>query len=75
MLEMEQDDAILDLAIHYALHSCYSEGLSKEKKRAVRKRAARLVVERGEVFVQKKDRKVLSAFVVIFEVTLVSGLR
>ena len=55
-----EDDPILDCAIHYALHGCYLQDLGKDKKRAVRKRAANLVVDRGEVFVKKKDRKVCS---------------
>ena len=33
-------------------------GLSKEKKRAVRKRAAALVVDKGEVFLKRKGRHV-----------------
>ena len=33
-------------------------GLSKEKKRAVRKRAAALIVDKGEVFLKRKGRHV-----------------
>jgi len=53
-----EEDPILDLAVNYALYGCYGEELTKEKKRAVRKRATKLVVERGEVFLKKKERKV-----------------
>ena len=50
---------ILDLAIYYCLHnSSYPNGLSKEKKRAMRERAAKLQTEKGEVFLLKKERRV-----------------
>lgn len=57
---MEKDDRILDLAIHYALNNNYpeTEELTKYQKRAVRKRAATLLVEKGEVYLEKKERKV-----------------
>ena len=57
---MEKDDRILDLAIHYALNNNYpeTEELTKYQKRAVRKRAATLLVEKGEVYIEKKERKV-----------------
>ena len=45
---MDSDDIVL-IAVHYALRGTYPEGVSKDKKRAARKRAANLVVERGEV--------------------------
>ena len=48
----------MDEAIYYATHGCYSEQVTKEKKRAVWKRAVNLVVEAGEVFMKKKERKV-----------------
>ena len=52
-------DDILDFAIYYVLHGgSYPDGLSKEKKRAVRKRAAKLATEKGEVFLLKKERRV-----------------
>lgn len=34
--DKEQEDAILDLAIDYAVHGRYPPGLSKDRKRAVR---------------------------------------
>lgn len=46
-----EGDPILDLTIEYALNGCYGDELSKDKKRAVRKRAARLV---GEVYYSGK---------------------
>ena len=39
----ESKDDILDLAIEYAVRGCYKDGLSKDKKRAVRKRAKNLI--------------------------------
>ena len=51
---MEDNDHILDLAINYALYGCYGEELTKERKRVVRKRAARVVVER-DLFLLKKE--------------------
>ena len=59
---MEQDsvkyDYILDFAIYYYLHgSRYPNGLSKEEKRAMCKRAAKLTTEKGEVFLLKKLKK------------------
>ena len=49
-LPKDKEDPILDHAIHYAIYNTYQEGLSKEKKRAVRKRAATLVVDSDEVY-------------------------
>ena len=42
----DKEDTILDHAIHYAINNTYPDGLSKEK-RAVRKRAATLVIDGG----------------------------
>ena len=57
---MDKEDRILDLAIHYALNNNYpvTAELTKDQKRAVRKRAATLLVEKGEVYLEKKERKV-----------------
>ena len=44
-----KEDVILDLAIDYVQYECYSQELMKEKKRAVWKRATKLVMERGKV--------------------------
>ena len=54
----EPEDLILDLAIHYAVHRSYPLGLSKERKRAVRKQASTLTVDKGEVFLKRKGRQV-----------------
>ena len=54
----EENDPILEFAIEYVLHRTYPSGLSKEKKRAVRKRAAALIVDKGEVFLKRKGRHV-----------------
>ena len=53
---MEKDDRILDLAIHYTLNKSYqvTEELTKYQKRAVRKRAATLLVEKGMVYEKGK---------------------
>ena len=55
---MNDDDHVLDLAVKHALHGRYDQELTKGRKRAVRERATRLVLERGEVFLNKKGRKV-----------------
>ena len=55
---MENEDRILDLTIYYALNKKYSTNLDKDLRRAVRKRAASLVVEQGEVYVQKKVKAI-----------------
>ena len=61
--EMEGDrareDRILDYAIEYKLYGRYPEGLSKDKKRAVRKRMKCLTVENGEVYIERKKSKVI----------------
>ena len=47
-----------NFAVNYVLYGCYGKELTKDKKRAVRKKAAKLVVDRGEVYLMKKERKV-----------------
>ena len=54
----QQVDCILDFAIEYAISGTYPPGLTKDKKRAVRKRAQTIVVEKGEVFLKKISGKV-----------------
>ena len=56
--EDTENDRILELAVEYAVRRSYPPGLSKEKKRAVRKRAATLIVDKGEVFLKRKGRRV-----------------
>ena len=53
----EEIDRVLELAVEYAVRRSYPPGLTKEK-RAVRKRASTLVVDKGEVFLKKKGRQV-----------------
>ena len=48
----EEVDQILELAVDYAVRRSYLPGLTKEKKKAVRKRASTLVVDKGEVFLK-----------------------
>ena len=59
---VQQDEEIdrisVELAVEYAVRRSYPPGLTKEKKRAVRKRASTLVVDKGEVFLKKKGRQV-----------------
>ena len=43
-------DEILEYAIRYSQDGSYTPYLTKDKKRAVRKRAALLTVDKGEVF-------------------------
>ena len=60
---MEEDsvkhDDILDFTIYCCLHDgSYPDGLTKEKKRAVHKRAAKLEIESGEVFLLRKGKRI-----------------
>jgi len=48
----EEVDQSLELAMDYAVCHSYPPGLTKEKKRAVGKRASTLVVDKGEVFLK-----------------------
>ena len=51
---------LLDYAIEYCVHGSYPEGLNKDKKRAVRKRAKSVAVENSEVFIKRRKSKVSS---------------
>ena len=53
-----EEDVIFELAIEYVLGNGYPSDLVKDRKRAMRKRAATLTAEQGEVFVQRKGRRV-----------------
>ena len=53
-----KEDPILDYAIHYAINNAYPPDLTKEKKRAVRKRAATLTIDSGDVFLKRKNKGV-----------------
>ena len=48
----EEVDQILELAEDYGVRRSYPPGLTKEKKRAVGKRASTLVFDKGEVFLK-----------------------
>ena len=52
------EDHILDYAIEYKLSGSYPPSLTKEKKRAVRKRAVTLIADNGEIYVQRKKGRV-----------------
>ena len=51
-------EELLELAIDYVVSTQYPPGLDKAKKRAIRRRAATLTIENGEVFVERRGRKV-----------------
>ena len=51
-------EELLELAIGYVVSTQYPPGLDKAKKRAIRRRAATLTIENGEVFVERRGRKV-----------------
>ena len=51
-------EELLELAIDYIVSSQYPPGLDKAKKRAIRRREATLTIEKGEVFVERRGRKV-----------------
>jgi hypothetical protein len=44
----------LDFAIEYTISGTYPPGLTKDKKRAVRKRAHTTLVDNGEIFLKNK---------------------
>ena len=62
-MELEEEncppeDHLLDLAIRYRISGTYPPALTKDKKRAVRKRAATLITDNGEVFVERTKGRV-----------------
>ena len=50
-------DKVLDAAITYKTDGTYPSNSSKDRKRAIRKRAERLEIVKGELFFVKKNRK------------------
>ena len=56
--EFEEIDPALELAIRYTVRRSYPPRLSKKRKRAVRKRASALTVDKGEVLLKRKGRQV-----------------
>ena len=57
-IEETDNDYILELVVDYAICCSYPPGLLKDKKRAVRKRAATLIVDNRKVFLRWKGRRV-----------------
>lgn len=49
----------MDLAIEYKVSGTYPEGLSKDKKRAIRKRAQSIDIVEGVPFLKKKKGNVI----------------
>ena len=56
--EHQEADNILEHAIEYCMTGSYPPGQTKDKKRAVRKRAKAVTVENGEVYLQRRKNKV-----------------
>lgn len=54
--DLEQDE-ILDAAITYKTDGTYPSSSSKDRKRAIRKRAERLEIVKGELFFLRKNGK------------------
>ena len=54
----DNQDDVLELAIEYAVRGQYPPGLTKDRKRAVWRRATTLQVDKGEVFLKRKGREV-----------------
>ena len=54
----QETDNILEHAIEYCMTGSYPPGLTKDKKRAVRKSAKAVTVENGEVYLQRRKNKV-----------------
>jgi len=54
----DEGDNIFQPAIEYCMTGSYPPGLTKDKKRAVRKRAKAVTVENGEVYLQRRKNKV-----------------
>ena len=57
-VEQLETENVLDYAIEYKMKGAYPPGLTKDKKRAVRKRAQTICIEEGEVYIWRKKNKV-----------------
>ena len=57
-VEQLETDNILDYAIEYKMKGAYPPGVTKDKKRAVRKRAQTICIEEGELYILRKKNKV-----------------
>ena len=66
--EHQEADNILEHAIEYCMTGSYPPGLTKDKKRAVRKRARAVTVQNGEVFLQRRKNKVCTLLLLAFHV-------
>ena len=56
--ETEREFALLDDAIEFKMTGHYPDGLTKDQKRSVRRKAQTIFVEHGEVLIKKKRGKV-----------------
>ena len=54
----KRTDEILELAIKYVQDGSYPPDLSKDRKRAVRKRATALSINKGEIFFKRGSKRV-----------------
>ena len=52
----EEREQLLQLAIEFAISSTYPPHL-EDKKRAIHRKAAALTIEKGEVFLQRQQRR------------------
>ena len=57
-IECQETDNILEHTIEYLIEGAYPLGLTKDKKRAVRKKAQTISIEKGEVYIKRKKNKV-----------------
>ena len=53
-----RDDHILDFTIEYKQSGTYPPALTKEKKKVIRKRAESLIADIGDIYVERKNRRV-----------------
>ena len=58
-----EDEHILEHWIKYCMMGSYPPGLTKDKKRAVRKRARAVTVENGEIYLQWRKYKVCTLLI------------
>ena len=56
--ETEREFALLDDAIEFKILGHYPDGLTKDQKRSVKRKAQTIFVEHGEVLIKKKRGKV-----------------
>jgi len=56
--ECKKNEDLLDFAINYKLKGSYPDNTSKDRKRAIRKRAKNLITDKGEIFLMRKTNRV-----------------